>query len=112
MDYETPIEIIKKVGALLAQEIPTEKPALIKHLTKLEALRFDLAHEVAEHHKIYAEQRRRMLHPKDKEFTELDRNVMLDAHVSAVRKDYEFLSELQEIVRDRIELSKTILTFI
>jgi hypothetical protein len=110
MDYESPIGIIKRVGVYLGVSMPTDKKRLISELQGLEACRFDLAQKTAEWHCKVAEYRNRMLHPKDKDMTELDRTTMLDAHVAVVRKDYELLCKLEELVRDRIELGKTLLT--
>ena len=112
MDYTTPTSIISSVGDLLRKRLPSEKQALIEHIAELEALRYPLAEEVVKQHKIVAEVKRQMLHPKDKEFTELDRNVMLDAHIAVIRRDYELLVKLDELIRDRMELTKTILTLL
>lgn len=109
MEYNTPTAIIAKVGRYLGKALPDDREALIKHIKGLEALRFELAEAVAEQHKLVAEMKQRMLHPKDKDYTELDRNVMLDAHISVIRKDYEFLVEIQTIIRDRIDLAKLLL---
>jgi len=89
--------------------MPTFRPKLVDHLQSLEACRYELAKAVVEWHKQVAEMKNRMLHPKDPMLTELDRTTMLDAHVSIVRKDYELLVKLEEIVRDRIELGKILL---
>jgi hypothetical protein len=35
---------------------------------------------------------------------------MLDAHIGIVRQDYEFLCKLEELVRDRLEFGKLLLT--
>ena len=101
---------MRRVGIYMNVAMPTDKKRLIKELQGLEACRYDLARKSAEWHKLVAEYKNRMLHPKDKELTELDRTTMLDAHVAVVRKDYEFLCKLEEIVRDRIELGKILLT--
>lgn len=110
MDYESPIEVLSRVGRYLRVPLPDEHRTLTAHLRSLEATRYDLAEATAEWHSKVAVYKNRMLHPKDKELTELDRNVMLDAHVSVVRKDYEFLCKLEELVKDRIELGKILLT--
>lgn len=110
MDYETPSAIIAKIGKYLGKELPDDKQALIKHIKGLESLRFELLEATVEQHKLVAEMKRKMLHPKDKDYTELDRNVMLDAHIAIIRKDYEFLLNLSELIRDRIELTKLLLT--
>lgn len=92
--------------------MPSGKEKLVDELRCLDACRYELAKKSAEWHRVLAEQKNRMLHPKDKDMTELDRNVMLDAHVAVVRQDYEFLCKLEELVKDRIELGKLLLTFL
>ena len=109
MEYTSPTEIIKRVGIYLGAAMPTEPKRLIDHLQGLEATRFDLAKASAEWHQLVAESKRRMLHPKDKDLTELDRVTMVEANIAVVRKDYELLGKLEELVRDRIELGKTLL---
>lgn len=108
MDYEQPTEIIKKVGTYL--NVPLPKNNLESYLCELESIRFTLAETVTDWHKQVAEMKARMLHPKDKDMTELDRNVMLEAHIAVIRKDYELLVKLEDLIKDRIELGKIILT--
>lgn len=110
MDYQSPTEIIKRVGLYLGAAMPIEKKRLIEHLQGLEATRFELAKAAAEWHQELAERKNQVLHPKDPQMTELDRTTMLDAHVAVVRKDYELLCKLEELVKDRIELGKQLLT--
>lgn len=110
MEYESPTEIIKRVGGYLSTPLSLDTVVLIDQLTGLEACRFELADKTTEWHQHVAEYRNRMLHPKDKDMTELDRNVMLDAHVAVVRKDYEFLCKLEELVRERLQMGKLLLT--
>jgi hypothetical protein len=110
MEYESPTGIIKRVGGFLSVPLPLDNVPLINHLTALEACRYELADKSTEWHRKVAEYRNRMLHPKDKEFTELDRTTMLDAHVAVVRQDYEFLCKLEDLVKERIQLGKTLLT--
>lgn len=110
MEYQSPTEIIKKVGGYLATPLSMDTMELINHLTGLEACRFELADKTTEWHRLVAEHRNRMLHPKDKDMTELDRNTMLDAHVAVVRQDYEFLCKLEDLVRERLQFGKILLT--
>lgn len=110
MEYQSPTEIIKRVGVYMSVSMPTDKKRLVDELRGLEACRYDLALKTAEWHKLLADKKRQALHPKDKDLTELDRNVMLDANVSVIRQDYEFLLKLEELVRDRLDLGKTLLT--
>lgn len=111
MQYKEPVDVIKQVGVYLSVALPLEKNLLMVHLQGLESVQFELAKSRTEQHKIYAEMRNRMLHPKDKDMTELDRNVMLDSHVAVIRKDYELLLRLEELVTSRIELGKIFLQY-
>lgn len=110
MEYQPPTEIIRRVGAYMSVAMPTGQKKLIDELVSLEACRYELAKYVTEWHMLLTNKRRQVLHPKDKDFTELDRTVMMDANVSVIRQDYEFLVKLEELVRDRIELGKLLLT--
>lgn len=109
MDYSSPTEIMRRVGIYLSKAMPTNKEKLADHLVGLEACRYELAEKTVEWHQTVAEVKNRMLHPKDKDLTELDRNVMLESHVAVIRKDYELLVKLDELIRDRIELGKLLL---
>lgn len=110
MDYESPNELYKRIGGLTRIPLPKDKNKLGDHLSELVAVQYDVVLEVANWHLKLAEVKQRMLYPKGKEYTELDRNIMLDAHVGVIRKDYELLCKLEELIRDRIELGKTLLT--
>ena len=98
------------MGIYLSVTMPQKKDKLVDHLLGLEACRYDLAQKVAEWHMLLADKKRQALRPKDKEYTELDRTVLLDADISIIRKDYEFLVKLDELVKDRLELGKVLLT--
>jgi len=111
-DYESPTEVMKRCGVYLGVTMPDSKVKLIAHLRGIEACRFDLVKAITEWHRLVAEHRNRMLHPKDKELTELDRNTMLEAHVAVVRQDYEFLVKLDELIVDRIALGRQLLTLL
>lgn len=110
MEYKAPTEIIRRVGMYLQTPMPLDEKRLTQELVALDGCRYDLAEKSAKWHRLVAEARRRYLHPKDKDLTELDRTTMLDANIGEVRQDYEFLCKLEELVRDRIELGKLLLT--
>jgi len=59
--------------------------------------------------KILYEKRAQALYPKDKEFTELDRKVMLNSSIAQLERDYEFLCDLQIITAERVNLGCTYL---
>jgi len=111
-DYQSPTEVLKRCGIYLGVALPGGKQKLIDHLKGMEACRFELAKKTAEWHRLVAEQKNRMLHPKDKDLTELDRNTMLEAHVAVVRQDYELLVKLDELIKERLELGKLLLTLL
>lgn len=102
MDYVTPSEIISKVGQYLQETITVD------NVKELEKLRFELAEKKNEWLQKLHERENQMLHPKDKELTELDRKTMLNASVAVIRRDYEFLRDLDRIVEQRIELFKVL----
>ena len=104
MDYKSPTELLRQAGVAL--RLPLEKDSL----GELDAVRLPLAEAVADWHLKLAESKRQMLHPKDKDFTELDRNIMLDAHVGVVRKDYEMLQRVDQLVEQKISLIISYLT--
>lgn len=110
MEYQGPNDIIRRVGAFLSVPIPETTQEQIDHLIALEACRHDLAKATVEWHMLLINKRRQVLHPKDKDLTELDRNVMLEANVSVIRADHDFLARLEELVKDRIDICKLLLT--
>lgn len=89
------------------------RPYLEKRLDKidvlgLESLRLELSEAKVDFHMKLQEKRRQMLWPKDKDMTELDRKTRLDGDVAAYQRNYDFLVELDDIVKDRLELYRVI----
>jgi len=110
--YEPPNQIIKDIGAYLSEQIPNTKQELIIHLAGLESLRYRLAESRVEWMLLLDEKKNQMLHPKDKDLTEMDRKIMLNASIGIINKDYEFLTKLELIVEDRIKLGSLLLTLL
>ena len=54
----------------------------------------------------YFEGREKLRIPKGKEYTDFDRNTMLEASVAELREKYEYVKGLEELVRERVELYK------
>lgn len=90
--------------------MPRNKDKLVDHMLGLEACRYDLSQKMVEWHMLLADKKAIALRPKDKDYTELDRNVLLEADISIIRKDYDFLVKLDELIKDRLELGKVLLT--
>lgn len=113
-DYQPPTEVIKRVGIYLKVTMPggPGPRKLITHLQGLEATQYRLAEAVVDWHKLLNEKKSQMLYPKDKDYSEMDRKIMLNASVAIIKRDYEFLVKLQELVRDRIDFGKSLLTML
>lgn len=82
------------------------------HIIGLEALRFDLAKEVADSMQLLYEKRKQMLWPKDAEkgLTELDRTTRLNGDVAILERDYQFLLRLESLVEARLNIGMSLLT--
>lgn len=78
----------------------------VENVENLAKLQFELAQKKTEWMQLVYEKENQMLHPKDKELTEMDRRVMLNASTAVIKKDYEMLVTLERLVRDRIDLFK------
>lgn len=108
--YESP-QIIRVIGELLRQELPSGK-ALTTYLKALENYRYDLAEARVDWLKLLHEKEAQMLHPKDKDFTELDRRTMLHASVAVIRRDYEFLVAIETIVDQRLAFGRELISYL
>lgn len=93
------MEVIKKLSPLLQQ--PFSKELLLG----IQPLRLELSKEVVDLGQKLAERKRQVLWPKDKEMTELDRKIRLDADVAQLERDYEFLLKVELIISDLVKLS-------
>lgn len=98
MDYRT-AEVINKLSPLLQAKSPDLEAIL--------ALRMELGVAVADTHLLLAAKKRQMLWPKDKELTEMDRKIRLDADVGQIERDYILLKLVWEIVSDVIRLQSS-----
>jgi hypothetical protein len=111
MDYDAPTELLKRVGEYLSVALPKEADPLIEHLRGLDACRYELSLNIADWHMKLADYKARALRPKDKDYTELDRTILLNADVSLIQKDYELLQKLEELIQARMELGMVLLGF-
>lgn len=110
MEYEPPTDIIRRVGEYLRAGLPNDEVAMRIHLADIDRLQFDLTERRVDWLRLLSEKKNQMLHPKDKDLTDMDRKIMLNASVAVIERDYEFLVKLEELVKDRIELGKLFLT--
>lgn len=108
MNYENTrvTTIIAKIGNYLREELPDDQGELEEHLTKLEALRFELLEVTVDWQRLLSEKKSQYLHPKDTNLTELDRTTMLNASIGNIQRDVNFLVGLDGLITQRLELGK------
>ena len=107
MDYVSPNSIIAKIGLILREPIPDD---ITEHIKNIESNLFELIEAKVETHRFLQEKKNQMLHPKDKDLTELDRNIRLNASVAVIQKDYDFVCEVHSLALRRLDICVLLLT--
>lgn len=103
--YTPPLELFKKIGDTIKEPLNySDIDVLKKQLSNIQSIRYELSWNKTQWYEKLAREKNRMLIPKDKNFTELDRKTMLDSSISNIESDYLFLVELEKIVESSIEL--------
>lgn len=97
------------VAALLTQKLPTNASALQDVLrdTEWRYLGILTARIVAQS-ELYTK-RLQFLHPKDKELTDIDRKIMLDAYTAEHQAAYDKLASIEKALEQRIAVIQTLL---
>lgn len=98
MDYLT---IIKRSNEFLDKDIPISESDLETALIDCERLRKDILNVRIDAQIELAKKRGQYLHPKDRDLTELDRKIMLDAHTTTELQRFELLLGLELLLKDR-----------
>lgn len=98
MDYKV---IIQRVNALLDLEVPITEPDLETALKDLEMARKPLLEARVQAQIDLAKKRSQYLHPKDRDLTELDRKIMLEANTTTELEYFELLYGLEGLLKDR-----------
>jgi hypothetical protein len=93
--------------ALKDQAFWVKEPRL--YLETVEMVRLPLLELRCRLQKELFNERDRMRHPKDKELTDLDRTIMLNAMTSELNEKYELARGLEELVKERVAIIKTLL---
>lgn len=106
--YESPTELLKRIGELLQPLVFEGGLEQQSQLEMMEALArrrnelLDALHELllarVRAQQELSETASRVLFPKDKELTELDRKTRLDASVAHIQHDVDLLSGLEELI--------------
>ncbi len=100
--YEQP-SIIKIVGTEL--QAPLDKLGNKETIASLQKLQIELAQQTREWLVLLYTKRNQARYPKDKDYTDFDRKIMLDADIAVIEADYNFLLKLDEILSQRIDLA-------
>lgn len=101
--------IIDLVSEELNKDIPIDRSGLISALMVLEKLREPLLKaRVAAQTDLYTK-RMQYLHPKDKDFTDMDRKVQLDANTNEYQAKADLLLGLEELLKDRYLVIKLLI---
>lgn len=98
MDYK---DIIQRVSSFLEQEIPIDVPGQETALTASESLRLPLLQARVQAQIDLHKKRAQYLHPKDRDFTNLDREIMLNANTTTELEYFELLTGLEGLLKDR-----------
>lgn len=113
--YESP-EIINRVGEIMRKPLPRAAEDIDTYVIELDAIRLSLAEAISDHIRLLYEKRKQALWPKDmkvnnKEVTELERQVRLNGDLAPIERDYEFLTRLERLVEQRINLGTILRRF-
>lgn len=95
------VDIIQLCNKLLDKEPPTTAPALKTALKELEMARRPLLEARIEAQLDLAKKRAQYLHPKDRDLTNLDREIMLASNTTTELQYFEILNGLESLIADR-----------
>lgn len=102
-------EHIASLKSLLGKKLPAERDALKDIVRELE-MRFITTIELrVQAHANLLNKRLQYLHPKDAQYTDMDRKIMLDANTSAEQAAYDLHAGMEEALRQRIEVIQVLL---
>lgn len=98
-----------RVLALLGEKLSENAQELTKALREAEVCFIPIVEaRIAAQTKLFNE-RNRLRHPKDKELTDWDRKIMLDAHTGGAQAEYELLAGIEKALEQRIGVIRTLL---
>ena len=94
-------DIIASVSSFLDQDVPISEAELEEALRASEKLRLPLLQARTKAQIEFLRKRAQYLHPKERDLTNLDREIMLDAHTTSDRETMELLMGLEQLLKDR-----------
>jgi len=101
MEYTSP-PIIQECAKLLSEPIPPASEDWEGHLIAIQALQYPVAATSSDLLQLLYEKRKQLLWPKDKDLTELDRHVRMNADVAPIDRDYQLLTKIEKLIELRI----------
>jgi len=93
--------IIDKVSDFLQQSLPDTKPKELTFKDDIIKLRLEVLRLQVDARAVLVLQRERNRHPKDKNYTDLDRGIMLESAVAEYQKEYDTLHGLSDLLSSR-----------
>lgn len=92
------------VRAILAQEIPKDVSIMKSMLRDLE-MRYTAVIEVRIQAEAELAQRRlQYLHPKDAQYTDFDRKIMLEGNIAEYKAEYDRAQALEDALKQRLDI--------
>lgn len=98
-----------KLLILLDDGLPTSASQLKDRLRETERAYVRAVEARVEAHAELQNARLRYLHPKDKDMTDFDRKVQLEANTSDLQAEYELLAGIEKALEQRISVIQTLL---
>lgn len=103
--------IIASVRHICSADLPTTVEGLKSAVGVCMSLRVPLLEARVASQKELADVRHRMRHPKDlKEFTDWDRNIILEGQVSEYMANYELLRGMEDLLKERVAILDSLIT--
>ena len=108
--YESPIQLFSDVAIILQDELEvSDIDKLKEQLSSMSIARYNIVACKKTMYEALLKARNRVLLPKSKDYTELDRKVQQGSAISQQEADYDFLCNIDDILKERIELGSLIL---
>lgn len=104
------MDIKAQISDILSQPLPNTKDDIIASLNASMSLTEPILTARCTVQAKWLTERERLRHPKDlKQFTDLDRTIMLDAAVADLQKEYNELKGLEDLLNRRIAVLSSLL---
>lgn len=100
---------IKTVSSILHCRLPENEKALRNSLRDAEGVFIQTIEEKAAAHRVLLQKRMQFRHPKDKEYTDFDRTILLEGNIAEHIEAYELFAGMEKALEQRISVIKALL---